>query len=126
VEAVVENYIRGVEPMKLPNLEVRKSTESQNLEEKADDIIQEAYSAVEEAIEDELDLLMEHPAPSAVYIYADDAGITLHHGDGPTSFRVEGKEVDRHEFITKTCEELRQRFTKAIGIYAAVDDAQNS
>ena len=115
----------GEKSMKVPNLEVRKSTEDQNLEEKSDDIIQEVYGVVQEGIEEELGLNVEHPHPSALYIYGDDAGITVHHGSGPTSFEIDGEQVDRHEFITETSEELRQRFTKAIGLHKVADDAQN-
>ena len=111
--------------MKQPNFEVDNVSNSQNLEEAADDIIQEGYQALEDAIESLLGVNMEHPHSTVVYFSYEDHCVTVHHGKGPVSYHIAGDEVDQEEFVDMVSESDRQRFKKAIGIYAALSDVQN-
>jgi hypothetical protein len=111
--------------MKIPELEVDNITEDQNLEEQTDNIIQEGYKAVREAIEDEFEVGYEAPHPSVAVFRVGNKAITVHYGDDYIEFTVDGSMVEEHEFVRQTSEESRRQLRKAIGVYSKLADAQS-
>lgn len=110
--------------MKVPELEVDKITEYQNLEEKTDNIIQEGYKAIREAIQDEFDVEYEAPHPSVAVFRVGNKAITVHYGDDYIDFTIDGKMVEEHEFVRETSEDTRRKLRKSIGVYSELADSQ--